>query len=315
MSASRRRFLEVMAGARSASQEKLLLDPAGASVESVQAARLLRNGLAVTCFSAFEGFIRARTKEVASWLTSQSVPFSAYPSELQEAPLKRGVGVLAAVMRRDPDGMEVRNAVVEIGEAWSRMGTGGGWRLPHAALLWSGSNLTANDAVSILSCFGVAKDWNDVTGVAKMAGFTNWPTKPLFEEIAQRRHDAAHDADHDADIILLRATPANLTAFAFSLDVLISHAARAIARMVKVERGRSAVTLTRLDEIRGGGGWEEYSGPVDVKNAMLVNTHAADLGAAIADCQSRLIGPTDVLMVRHWDGAVHVPSAWYTMGV
>lgn len=316
MSAARQTFIEIMDGAYHASQQKLLLDPAGAPVHETNAARLLRNGLAVTCFAAFEGFVRRRTGEIASWLTSQSVPYSNYPKGLQGAPVHRGVNVLASFLRRDSSSSELQQAIVELGDSWTRMGSGGGWRLPHAAVLWPGSNLNAGEALEILTSFGVAADWNDIVGVAEAAGFVNLPTKQLFNEIAERRHDSAHDSSYDADILLLRATPSNLTAFAFALDVLISHSARAIARGVSVNKGRAAMALTRLDEVQGGGGWEEHAGPISrgpVGTPAAVHNLALDV--AVAQCQGRLTAETDVLLVRRWDGVKYAPATWYTMGV
>lgn len=315
MSTARQTFIEIMDGAYHASQQRLLLDSADAPVSESHAARLLRNGLAVTCFAVFEGFVRRRTAEIATWLTSQSVPYSSYPPGLQTAPVQRGVNVLAALLRRDSSNLEAQQAIVELGEAWSRMRGGGGWRLPHAAILWPGSNLNAGEALQILSSFGVAGDWEDIVGVAEAAGFANLPTKQLFNEIADRRHNSAHDASYDADILLLRATPSNLTAFAFAFDALISHAARAIARGGPVSRGRAALTLTRLDEIQSGTGWEQYSGPITRKPIPPVKVHATTLQAALTQCRGVLLADTDVLMVRNWDGTKYTPKMWYTMGV
>lgn len=316
MSIARQKFLEAMDGAYFASQHRLLLDPAGASHDEVQAARLLRNGLAVTSFAAFEGFVRERTAEIAAWLTSQSVPFSVYPAGLQSAPLHRGVSFLSASLKRDPSSPEVQQAIVELGEAWSRMGTGGGWRLPHAALMWPGSNLSAGEALSILDSFGVASNWQDIAGVAEAAGFSRLPTKQLFDEIAGRRNDSAHNASYDADILLLRATPAHLTAFAFALDVLISHAARAIARHDAVKKGRASMSLTRLDQDQSGTAWEQHAGPVSIKNPTSPTlTHSSDLQSAVAACSSSLSSTTDILLVRKWNGIEHLPLTWYTVGV
>lgn len=316
MSLARTRFLETMDGAFLASQSNLLLDPAGAPHDQVQAARLLRNGLAVTTFAAFEGFIRERTGEIAAWLTSQSVPYSGYPAALQSAPLNRGLQVLSSLLKIDDASPDAKQAVLELAEAWTRMGAGGGWRLPHVALLWAGSNLSAGDCLSILQSVGVATDWNSITAVAEAAGFQNLPTKNLFNEIAGRRHSSAHDSKYDADIVVLRATPGHLHAFAFAFDVLISHAARAIAKIEAPKSGRAAMTLTRLDETQAGGSWEQHNGNVSKKSPTTpVASHGTGLQMAINTCVSSLSQTTDVLIVRKWTGTEHTPATWHTSGV
>ncbi|MFJ1764461.1 hypothetical protein ACIOD2_29355 [Amycolatopsis sp. NPDC088138] len=302
-----------MDGAYSASQSSLLLDKAGSSLVEAHAARLLRNGLSVTCFAAFEGFFRERTSEISNWLTSQAIPFSQYPAGLHSAALQRGTDVLQALMRRDPSSGEVKRAVIELGESWSRMQGGAGWRLPHAALLWPGSNLGAGETMQILTSFGVVASWPDFVGVAEAGGFANLPTRNLFDEIASRRHLSAHESAYDADILLLRATPANLKAFAFSLDCLLSHAARAIARRLPISKGRNAVNITRLDEMQGKGGWDEYKGPVSAK-VNPAATHV-NLDDAVSNFMSASIDPTDVLLVRKWNGIEHEVVMWYTTGV
>ncbi|WP_372665836.1 hypothetical protein [Amycolatopsis kentuckyensis] len=302
-----------MDGAYAASQASLLLDRAGSSSVDAHAARLLRNGLSVTCFAAFEGFFRERTSEIASWLTSQAIPYSQYPPGIQTAALRRGTDVLQALMKRDPASNEVQQAVIELGESWSRRHGGSGWRLPHAALLWPGSNLGAGETIQILASFGVAASWPDFVSVAEAGGFTNLPTKNLFDEIASRRHFSAHSSSYDADILLLRATPDNLKAFAFSLDCLLSHAARAIARRIPVGKGRNALALTRLDESKGRGGWEEYAGPVSTKGNP-VSIHK-DLNEAINKFMASSSAPSDVLLVRKWNGIEHEVATWYTTGV
>jgi hypothetical protein len=276
---------------------------------------MLRNGLAVTTFAAFEDFMRLRLREVASWLTSQNIPFSGYPTGLQNAPVVRAPHVLASMMKRDASDPAVPIAFQELGAAWTSMNGGGAWLLPHVALLWEGSNLGAGTALEIVQLFGVVGAWADITGVAKGAGFSVLPTSNLFGEIADRRHSAAHDASFDADILLLRATPGNLTSFAFAVDTLISSAARMISHGVPLVSGRAALSLTTIEEVVGTPDlWSETSGLLD-GSPPPSTLRTGDEATVTMSIRTGLVAATDVLQVRKWNGSSFATTDWFTMGV
>lgn len=317
MSQARTNFLEAMAGATRASQAPMLLAAIGSPVEEVEAARLLRNGLSVAMFAAFEGFIRDRLGELADWLKTQSIPLGHYPSSLRELTEHHGVEVLYNLIRRDRASPDVSKALVDLGDSWMRLHGGGVWSVPQVAMLWTGSNLGAGDLVDVLKAFDVATTWSEISGIGNLAGFTSLPNQNLFKEISERRHEAAHQSRHDADVLLLRATPAGLIALAFAFDALMSSAVRSIQRGVSpMPHGRSLVNLVRLDEDPGSGGqnWLRYDGPV-VPGATPVGAFAGASIAVAGQVNGQLSGPGDILLIRSWTGSSHEPLNWLTSGV
>lgn len=316
MSQARATFLERMAGAYEAAQDPLLLDPPSAPAVVQQAARLLRNGLSVVTFAAFESFVVDRLQEVAAWLSTQNVPYSMFPKGLQDAPTTRAPMVLNARLRRDPTDPTLPIAFQELAESWSKRMGGGGWRLPHISLLWEGSNLSATTALEIASCFGVAEKWGDLTGVSKGADFKSLPSKSLFEELAERRHKSAHDASFDADILVLRSSPTSLTSFAFAFDSAVSSAARLIASGGTLRQGRAAVTLTTLDRSSTSANvWTETTGYWDIPGGYKSVGRRGEQAKVVIASKQRLAKPTDVLLVRSWDGTQHSVVDWETVGL
>lgn len=305
-----------MEGAYQATQEPLLLGQ-GVTGQNfgLHKARLLRNGLAVTAFASFEAFIRDRLAEVAAWLTSQEIPYSAYPDGMRNASRTRGLKILNSLNSRKADPAEIDKAFMELGESWSRAENGVGWVVPHVSLLWEGSNLSAQVSLEIVTAFGAASKWEDLSTISKGAGFQTLPSKSLFDEIAQRRHSSAHQANYNADILLLRTTPGNLVSFGFAFDALISSAARSIAVYSSPEKGRAAIHLTILDQVNGvADEWQETRGFVDDPHSSSVRRKGTQ-EEVVADCKARLRGPRDVLVVRHWDGVRHQVKNWHTMGI
>lgn len=314
MSVARRAFLLRMKGVRAASQSNLLLGQT-TDDDELQAARLLRNGLSVTCFAALEGFVKARTGEVCTWLAQQGLPYSQYPDTLHKAARQRAVKVLAALLQRDPELPEFTDTLVQLGDSWSRMNSGGAWILPHAALLWPQSNLKAGEAIAILQGLGVANNWPEVTQVVRAAGFSASPTDSAFNEIAARRNASAHDADYDTDIVLLRTVPDHLTAFAYGFDALISSAARAIP-YGPVPVGMAAIGLTRLDQDPGSDTvWNQYQGSALRRDLPVTASLAGSISDVVLQIRPIMTNPTDVLVVRTWNGIEHTVTEWHTPGL
>ena len=316
MSTARAKFLLNMRAALDAARDQLLLDNATDPAERRNAARLLRNGLAVTSFAAFEMFVRDRLNEIATWLTSQSIPFSAFPTGLQSAPQRRAPGILRLLMEREPNSAIVATAYQELGASWSQAQGGGGWTIPHVSLLWEGSNLSAGVMLEITTMFGGPTQWGDMSGIAKGAGFAVLPTSQLFDQIAKRRHSSAHNAAFDADILLLRATPSYLTSHAFAIDAALSAAARHIAQNVTAPTGRNLVSLTTLDQSASDPNeWALNSGFLDSGTPPVATIIAGSESAVTMSARRSLTAPTDVLQLRKWSGSTLETTDWFTMGV
>ena len=60
-----------------------------------EAARMLRNGLAIVAFSTIEDFLRARSEELLATLTGAPLPFDDLPNDLRQATTE---GVVAGLL-------------------------------------------------------------------------------------------------------------------------------------------------------------------------------------------------------------------------
>jgi hypothetical protein len=268
-------------------------------------------------FAAFEGFAKKRMGELAAWLKSQAIPLGHYPSSLHHLTRHNGVRVLHSLMNRDDTSAEVAQALIDLGDSWTRLNGGGVWAVPHVAMMWAGSNLGAPDVLDVLRAFDVVSDWSEISGVGNLAGFSTLPNQALFKEIANRRHSAAHDAAYDADILLLRATPAGLIALAFAIDALLSSAVRYIQRGLQpLPHGRKLVSLVRIDEDPGSNGmsWQRFDGATR-QGVTPVATLPGDRASVAGQINGLLNQPGDILLVRAWDGTDYYPVDWLTSGV
>lgn len=316
MSTARRAFLQRLRGAHQAAQHKQLLSAAGADVASLESARLLRNGLAVTAFACFEGFIAARLREVSSWINSQSLPTSQIPETLRVAARKRAPVILVALLERDRESNDpqIDVALKELGHAWADP-AGGAWTLPHVALIWRGSNLSSQTLVEILTLFGVISEWSSLAPVSVGAGFSVQATSLTFQEIADRRHKAAHRADHDTDVVLLRSTPDQLMSLGYAFDALLSSAARQIATGLPLVTGQAAVSQHALEQDSGDAlKWVHRTGHAKDPNAQLAELEG-DFDTVLTQVRSTLHDPRDILIVRRWEDGQHVVDSWHSMGV
>lgn len=212
-----------------------------------QALRFMRNGVAVALFASLEQFLWDRTQEVATVLSHSNIPKQSFPARFHDLVNKHSVEVLQRALN-GPDPREITATVYEdLSRAWSHNGQGA-WRIPHAALVWPGSNVTAYDFLRPLEALGVAEGWTDVSGVMTLVASQDPPTKSQFEELAKIRHSAAHDSKFDAQLLTLRNKPEKVREFAFCFDALLSVAAfqyRTAGACTK--RGRNAIDLARFE--------------------------------------------------------------------
>jgi len=228
------------------------------------AKRFYRNGVAIGCFAAFEAFVDGRCKEVAAALNTIGLPRSAFPDTLIEASKTWTPHILVDMSNRTHRASQLDQSYGELSRAWSN--NGGAWVVPQAVFQWKGSNLQSQGLLRVLGLFGIAKEWNDLTGLVQGLGVSPpLPTEAIFSGIAETRHNSAHEASFSAEVLQLRSTPRQLLSLAFAFDSLLSVAAATVAhaQTPPAQRGRKAVELTRLVWRKSTAGvdeWAEYRG-------------------------------------------------------
>jgi len=310
---ARAKFLQALRAAENTSQNPILLG--GPTDDDRESARLLRNGLAVTSFCNFEGFISDRLRELSSWLNTQDLPGAFFPDSLREAPIKRAPSILAALIGRTESGSTLVSAAMrELGAAWSSP-SGGGWTLPHVALLWPGSNLSSEMIMQILSAFGVSSGWASLSAVSKAAGFGVQATNESFQSIAERRHKAAHDSTFDVDIVLLRNTPEQLRSLGFAFDALLTSAAQQIASGGVSISGKESVKQHALVQDSADKNlWSHRIGHATDPNALVTKENGTEeeVGTKV---RGQLTEKGASLIVRRWEDERLIVSGWFSTGV
>lgn len=247
--------------------------------------RYMRNGVAIALFAALEEFIWARSAEMAGQLSELGIPRENFSEDMHELVDRHAVEVLhRSLSNSDPRGI-TDSLYEDLAVAWNRRHHGA-WRIPHAAFVWTGSNLGRDDFIRPLKALGIVSDWNQIRALMKR--ISNSPVDVSdFTELAELRHSAAHDAAFDAKLLMLRDKPAKVRELAFCFDAYISTAVHRL-RLGSCEgkSGKDAVDLVRFEkknelyrQLKGS----FSSGDRSVKNhkkedAMLAANRAASSG-------------------------------------
>lgn len=276
MSAGREKFLAAIESAESVVEGTALVDMTVEEAEeaSVDRAlhntglRFMRNGIAIALFAALEDFVWDRSKEIAAVLSSASIAREQFPPQMIDDVEQQSVAVLQSVFgTSDPRNIKV-SIYEDLANAWNPNGFGA-WSIPHAAFVWTGSNMKEGDLLRPLKALGAAQKWNDLSGVLSLIQPESkrgegLPTKTQFEELARIRHRAAHDASFDATLLELRNKPGKVREFAFCFDSLIAMAANSYKQAGQCERsGRDLVDLVRFERLHKGTSisYREMTGP------------------------------------------------------
>lgn len=198
-----------------------LIDNAPSDVAHNQRAAMLRQGLAVLTFSSVETFVRERTGELLAALDSTKLTFADLSVKLQHAVT---VGAMEGVRFR-----------LKLQEKSDRVA----WLIPNLEPIakvsstiqhlsdysfgYAASNLVEDDVKDILSAFGVASPWSEMTKLTRRAGSGLLDCSSEFKTIKTRRHAAAHALTsavlHNDLLNSVRSSHAICLAF----DLLLSH--------------------------------------------------------------------------------------------
>jgi hypothetical protein len=202
-------------------QTPILTDTAG-----VEAARLLRNGLAVMAFATLEDFIRVRTVEVLARISGTLLPFTDLPKSLQRAGTVGTIEALAYRIRNTRPGEDIQATIQTASHEIASTAGSGTFSLPELSFGAQRSNLQESDVEAILSALGVGEPWTQITSVARRTGSGSLPLRAAFKDAASERHTAAHQAGAAVEVTDLEAHIRNARAIALAFDVLGSRGAR-----------------------------------------------------------------------------------------
>lgn len=223
MSIAREGFLVRLETLLACLREENLSD--GPPVEHVrnQIAGMMRQGLAVLTFAAFESFIRERTAECMKGFDQNALAFSDLSDAIQEAATVGAVrGLLFRFRFEDPANRHTW-ALGQLKAIASSDTT-----LSNLSSLSFGNdkaNLDDEDIPYILKSFGVEKPWVNIAAVAKTAGMGGLlDAKEQFIKVKQTRHSSAHDVTSSVPHGDLTSAVQTIRGLAVGFDMLLSHA-------------------------------------------------------------------------------------------
>lgn len=195
-----------------------------------EAARLFRNGLAVTAFAVLEDFLKSRTAEILDRCSGCPLAFDDLPNGLQELSTKQVVTALRFQMEmRSRSGEDVSGLIRSTGKALASTDTST-YELSRLAFGQSRSNLSPADIKELLKAFRVLDGWENATKFAQRMGFASLSLRDDFQAAARRRHQAAHRGGEEVPLGDLQSLPTQALAVAASFDATLSRAAYRLLR-------------------------------------------------------------------------------------
>jgi RiboL-PSP-HEPN len=197
----------------------------GAPTEHVrnQVAGMIRQGLAVLTFAAFESFVRERTAECIKGFDPDVVAFSDLSDAIQEAATIGATrGLLYRFKFEDPTSRHTwaLNQLKDIAASDTSLN-----KMSSLSFGSDKANLDEDDIQGILKSFGVDQPWPNITNVAKLAGMGGLlDAKAQFTRVKQLRHASAHQVTSTVPHGDLVSSIQTIRALALGFDMLLSHA-------------------------------------------------------------------------------------------
>ena len=226
MSQARRAFLERLIAFEAALEDQNIVQRAPSDHSWNIKAQLLRNGLAVVCFSILENFLRERTTEILKRLTSANIAFRQLPNKLHEYATLYALEAAAFQLKQHDaqrdDISYVQNIARQISSTAHYP-----FEFCEIAFGYSSFNLSESQIEKFLLAFGVEKPWETIGVVAASARVGSLKTRgrSAYEALARRRHSAAHNPNTNVQPSDLKASFNDAFSIALAYDVILSLAA------------------------------------------------------------------------------------------
>ncbi|HBN8310281.1 TPA: hypothetical protein SLV24_001435 [Pseudomonas aeruginosa] len=184
-------------------------------------ANLLRKGLGIVVFNILEDFIKKRSSEALSRISASRISFSKLPLKLQDAAILDAVSSLAFRAKLEKkDGGDWRKLIQT--ESLKIHSTGKAvFELSDFSLASSGSNVSADEVIQILSAFGISGGWTTLKKVSDAIGGGLPDLSQTYKNAASRRHSCAHEANFNYDYLWLASIKSEILAIAASLDIIL----------------------------------------------------------------------------------------------
>lgn len=232
MSQARHDFIERLSHFKNSLTIDALNDKASIHVMHNNIARILRNGLAVVGFVSLEDYIKRKSGEYLSEISTFNVVFDDLPEKIR---FTVTVDVLSALARIVKNEATVADKISFMQSQTLKISStaNSAFNLTEYAYGYKSSNINADDILSILSSFYVKDGWRIMSNISSRIGLTALPLDNSFKNAANRRHNAAHVAKSNTPINDLSQYVSEALGIAISFDCLLRKAINFIKKYDK----------------------------------------------------------------------------------
>lgn len=197
------------------------------------AAKILRNGLAVSGFCALEDFLKSRVQELWDEICSNNTDFSDLPEKVRALITFKLFTVLNSRAsfeygKRDYQG-KISFAQTHA-EFIASTKTAGSFTVSKYAFGFENSNLRESQISELLSAFQVQSGWQVMTDVCQKLGTSVMALNNAYSNAMEARHKAAHEASSDSPVTELENFRRVGAAIAFAFDVVLTEC---VARLLE----------------------------------------------------------------------------------
>lgn len=236
---------DTLIGRMSTLEETLLLPQliniSAGNTQHNRSATLLRKGLGIVVFNILEDFIKERTTEMFSSVSTSLTNFGYLPQEMQEAATLGALKGLTARAMLEKKSQGSWLSLIQA-EAMNINSTSqmNGFTISPYSLMSEGSNIYADDIPKALKCLNIEGGWDTLQRISQLTNGGIPSLKQSYMNISSRRHKAAHVAHFDYEHGWLKDAINEIFAIASSFDIALSSRCRELHR-------HPAVALTKTN--------------------------------------------------------------------
>lgn len=217
-------------------------------------ANLLRKGLGIVAFNILEDFIKNRSQEALSALSSSLLTFNNLTDSLQESAI---FGALNSLNWRynnlKNDGSDwkllIQDEALKIHSTKNHP-----YQLSQFSLVYSSSNVSSTEVSELIKAFGLNGGWNLMKSVSDSIGGGVLDLGQAYKQAGSRRNSSAHSANFQYTHALLSNLKSEILAIAASLDILLSARCRQVNLNPAIKLDAHNITTAlnyRFLEVRG----------------------------------------------------------------
>ncbi|MCT7461346.1 HEPN domain-containing protein [Aliarcobacter cryaerophilus] len=289
--------------------KQFLIDNGIGITEHNGIAQLLRKGVGIIAFNILEDFIKKRTAEFLSEISTSGIQFSNLPESLQEASIQT---VLSSLIFKSKifkkNGEDWKSLIQD--ESFKIYSTKtSSFTLSNYSLVSSNSNIVHTEVSDVIKAFGIKGGWTTMGKVASSIGSGIPDLAQVFNNASNRRHSAAHDPTFQYEHSWLMEIKNDILAISSSFDILLSARIRQIYSnySIPVETHDINVALNYrfLKKENNTDRYREEKTLIPTRTVKIWD----NLDNAINLLKTRLKSKNEFLIIHNHLGKIH---DWYT---